>query len=214
MIITYHQARTARSLLEIEQRQISEEMGVSRQSISNFEKTGRGLKKENIEKLRAIYETRGVEFTANDGVQRKTKGVIAYEGRDGFAEFRQDVLEQAKTGKADICVINVDEHLFDKWGAGEVNNNYRKAMAALPYAKSRFLSKQNDKHFPASGHAEYRWIPESDFGDFPLYIYGNKTAMIMFEEDEISIFVIEHAKITAFYRKQFNENWNKATIPN
>ena len=126
-------------------------------------------------------------------------------------------MKEAVTGIADLCQSNVDERLFDKWGAGEVNDHYRNMMAELraqhPGLRHRTLSKKNDTHFSAKRHSEYRWVPESEFGDFPLYVYGDKTAMILFEEDNIHIFIINHPKITRFYREQFNKMWDEAEIP-
>ena len=156
---------------------------------------------------------RGLEFLDGEGVRRKMKGVLHFEGRDGFAEFRKDVLAEAKISSIDICVSDVDDRLFDKWGEGEVNDNYRSSMERIKNKRCRILCRKGDTHFPASGFAEYRWIPNHNFGDFPFYLYGDKTAMMMFEENRIDIFIINHSKITNFYRKQFDAKWRKAQRP-
>ena len=69
---------------------------------------------------------------------------------------------------------------------------------------------QGDDHILSKSHVEYRRIPQTDFGDFTFYVYGSKTAIILFEENEIEIFIINNSKISNHYRKAFNEMWGKA----
>ena len=212
-MITAMQATLARTMLDLSQQDVAARQGWAHQTLSKIEKGSVNPPASRLRELQDFYEAGGVEFLSGDGIRRRLKGVVTYEGRDGFAKFRADVLESAKTGKADICVSDVNDRLFDKWGEGDVNNNYRKAMAALPYRQCRILSRKNDDHFPATAFAEYRWTPENEFSDFPFYIFSTKTAMIAFEDDQLYIFIIDHPMITAFYRKNFNERWNKAIVP-
>ena len=212
-MISAMQALLARTMLNMSQQDVAQRLGWAHQTLSKIENGTVNPPASRLKELEDFYENAGVEFLDRDGVRKKTKSVITYEGRDGFAQFRKDVLNAAMMGQADICVSDVNDRLFDKWGEGEVNNNYRKTMAELPYKQCRILSRKNDAHFPATGFAEYRWIPENEFSDFPFYIYSTKTAMIAFEEDHLFIFVIDHPMITAFYRRNFNERWNKALIP-
>lgn len=216
MAISPKQARAARAHLGLEQKDVNAATGVSINQISTFERETAGLSVKNLLKLEDFYRSKGIEFLDNDGLREKTYGVTTLEGREGFAQFRADVLDEVRKGNPDICVSNVDERLFDKWGEGEVNDDYRSAIADLirqnPDISRRFLVKQGDSHHTAKGFAEYRWIDDIEFGDFPFYIYGDKTAMILFEEDEMRIFIITQPMITDYFRKQFNEKWITAKI--
>lgn len=216
-MITPMQALLARTMLNLSQQDAALRLGWAHQTLSKLEKGSVNPPASRLRELQSFYENGGIEFLDGDGVRRRGYNVVTYEGRDGFAQFRKDLLEAASTGDADMCQSNVDERLFDKWGAGEVNDHYRSAMADLrqkfPGLRHRTLSRKNDTHFSAKRHSEYRWVPENEFGDFPLYVYGHKTAMIMFEENDIHIFIINHPKITKFYREQFNRMWEKAEIP-
>ena len=214
MPISVTQIKAARVLLDWTQKDLADQSGVNRDTVANIE-SGRNVpQQDTYQKVVGAIEAAGIEFLPGDGVRRKEAGVTTYEGRDGFALFRKDVLAEAKKGNPDICVSNVDERLFDKWGEGEVNDNYRTAMSELVKSngdiKARFLVKKGDRNLAAKGHALYRWIADSEFGDFPFYIYGNKTAMILFEEEKLHIFIIAHPIITGYFRKQFNDKWDTA----
>lgn len=210
-MISPSQIRAARALLNVSQSVVGEGVGIAPNTLSDIE-TGkaRNVSASRLEDIQAYYQRNGIDFLQHDGVQRREKGMMLYEGRDGFAQFRLDVIEEAKKGNVDICVSNVDERLFDKWGAGEVNDNYRKIMPTIQNVQFRIIVKENDDHFPAKGHAEYRWLEEQQFGDFPFYIFGGKTAIIPFEEDELTIFILDHPKITKFYRNIFDSLWSNA----
>ena len=214
-MISPAQMRAARAILNVSQTIVANEIGIAPNTLSDIE-TGkaRNVSASRLESIQNYYERNGIEFTEDDGAKRRGKGMMLYEGRDGFAQFRLDVIAEAKKGKADICVSNVDERLFDKWGEGEINDHYRSTMAAIKNVRFRILVKDNDNYFPAKGHAEYRWLKEHQFGDFPFYIFGSKTAIIPFEEDDLTIFILDHPKITRFYRSLFDGLWEEANIIN
>lgn len=187
---------------------------MAHQTLSKYETS---FIKGDVEKrafMQSVYEAEGVIFTQGGGVEPDGSGILELKGREGFAWFRNDVLSVVQKGQADICVSNVDEREFDKWGTGGVNENYRTRMAeivkAQPEMRARFLIKKGDTHLAAKNHSEYRAIPEKDFGDFPLYLYGNKTAIMLFDEDDVEIIILNHAKITRSYRKAFYERWANA----
>ena len=210
-MISPTQIRMARALLNVTQTDVAEAIGVANNTFSDIEKgKSKDVPASRLQSIETYFESRGVEFLPNDGVHKREKGMMMLEGRDGFAKFRQAVIEEAKSGHCDICVSNVDERLFDKWGEGAVNDEYRSTMATIENTKFRIIVKENDNHFPAKGHAEYRWLQEQEFGDFPFYIFGSKTAIIPFEEDELSIFILDHPKITKFYRAMFEKLWHSA----
>jgi transcriptional regulator with XRE-family HTH domain len=215
MQITIDQIRAARSLVNWTQQDLANAAGVVRDTVKNIE-NGKTPHQDTLSKVVNALERANVEFTENEGVRKRNTGVMTYQGKEGFAEFRKDVLEEARKGEPDICVSNVDERLFDQWGEGEVNDHYRSTMRALmandASIKRRILIKEGDDHTTATDNAEYRWIPEKEFGDFPFYIYGDKTAMILFEDDKLDVFIISHPLITHYFRKQFDDKWDAGQV--
>ena len=215
---TIEQIRAARALLDWSQSDLADHAGLSQTGIARIENGTNKPNTQTIDKIMDAFDKASIEFLEDNGVKKRSHKLLSYSGRDGFKKFRQNVLYEAKANEnADICIANLNEREFDKWGAGEVNETYRNAMADLKKnnqnLKFRSLVKEGDLHFSASRHSHYKWIPESNFGPFPYYIYGDKTAMIMFEEENITIFILDHPLITKFYRGQFETLWKNAQQP-
>lgn len=212
ILITPAQCRMARSLLDWTQTELAERCELSPVTINKFEKSNgdQGLEMRTLEKLRRTLEAGGVEFLPNDGVGRASNKVMALKGRDGFAQFRQLVLNAAKQGPLEVCVSNVDENQFDKWGEGKVNDDYRSAMAKIKSLNFRILIKENEKHMTGSQYAVYRWLPEHLFGEISFYVFGDKVSIISFKNDDFNAFVISHKEISEFYRKDFERLWQQA----
>ena len=59
-------------------------------------------------------------------------------------------------------------------------------------------------------YAEYRWTPKDRFSEIPFYVYGKKLAIILFEPENVSVFIIDNPKIADAYKKQFNVIWDQA----
>ena len=209
-MITPMQMRAARAMLDLSQGEVAAYLGIAANTLSNIEAGKSDVPASRLKDIQDYYEGHGLDFTQDEGVKRKSSDVIVYKGHEGFTQFRSDVLAMAKKGSLDICVSNVDERNFSRWGGTEMNAQYREEMSKIDDVTCRIIVKKGDMNFVASGFAEYRWADETDFGDIPFYIFGDKTAIIPFSENELHIFIIHHSLITKFYRQQFESNWSKA----
>lgn len=212
ILITPAQCRMARSLLDWTQTELAERCNLSPVTINKFEKsTGeQGLEIRTLEKLRRTLEGGGVEFLPNEGVSRASNRVIVLKGHEGFTEFRALVLNRAKQGPLEVCVSNVDERNFSKWGGEEMNNTYRKEIAKLGSVHFRIIVKEGDKNLTATEFAEYRSVPAQEFGEAPFYIFDDKLVLIPFEENEMNLFIITNELLAKSYQKQFEASWSKA----
>ena len=215
---TIEQIRAARALLDWSQSDLADHAGLSQTGIARIENGTNKPNSSTIEKIELAFDKAGIEFLQDSGVKKRSNNLLSFEGREGFKLFREEVLREAETSEnADICIANLDEREFDKWGEGDVNSWYRNAMASIrdknKDLRFRSLVKEGDTHFSAARHSEYKWISEDNFGPFPYYIFGNRTAMIMFEEENIPIFILDHPLITKFYREQFEKLWESAKAP-
>lgn len=206
-LITASQSRAARGLLNWSQPELAERCGMHVQTISSFEHEVGSPTKRTLQKITQTFVTAGIEFTSNGGVEPYQNKVITFVGRDGFAVFRADILAEAKTMPLDVCVSNVDEREFDKWGSGGVNQEYIDEMHRIKPERFRILIKENDDYLTVPGYASYRWLPESHFGKISFFIYGHKTAILSFEENNFHAFVISHRQINQFYRDEFERLW-------
>lgn len=208
-MLTPTQVKMARIGLNWSQQDLAGHAGVNLNTISNIES---GQTAPSSKSLKSIYRALSLywEFFEEDGLKRRSARVDTLYGDEGFTDFRQMVLEQAKLGPLDICVSNVDERNFSRWGGEKMNNAYRQEMSKIETVRCRIIVKEGDVNLVARSFAEYRCVPENDFGDIPFYIFGEKTAIIPFEESQLNIVIIHHPLISKFYRKQFEINWKKA----
>ena len=204
------QCKAARALLDWDLETLSKRSGINIGTISAFERSASNPKSETIYALRKALEEGGVELLPDGGVRPRQNRVLTLQGREGFAEFRSDVLHDAQMGPLDVCVSNVDEAQFDKWGAGKVNDAYFSAMEQVQGLSFRILVKEKDINLTASKYADYRWLPAHLFGEISFYVYGNKVAIISFKKDDFNAFVICHDEIADFYRKDFDRLWGQA----
>lgn len=209
MLVTPGQIKAARAMLDWSAEDLGKRVGVVKTTISAIE-TGRS--NGSVEVLGAIVkalESGGIEFQTDGGVRPRQNKVLTLQGREGFAAFREDILAEASIASLNVCVSNVDEREFDKWGAGGVNDAYIVKMREHKPKQFRILVKENDTYFTGD-YASYRWLPAKSFGEISFFIYAQKTAIISFENDNFEVFIINQPKITSFYRKDFEKMWAQA----
>jgi len=205
-----NQIAAARALLGWDQKEVASRVGLTIAAISKIEKGENKGKLETLEKIEKIFHDVGIEFMENDGVRKRSGDVIVYRGHEGFTQFRELVLKRARRGPLEVSVSNVDERNFSKWGGEEMNNNYRKELVKLGTAHFRIIIKEGDTKLTATQFAEYRSVPEQEFGEVPFYIFDDNLVMIPFEENEMNLFIIKNALLAKYYQKQFEISWAKA----
>ncbi len=213
IIFSPSQVRAACALLDWSGSDLADKIGVSKQMMSAYFSGKSNLSSINMEKIAHLLDTAGIAFTKNGGVEPQQSRVVTYRGKEGFAAFRADILAEAQLAPLDVCVNNVDEREFDKWGAGHVNDEYFAEMQKKKPKRFRILVKENDNQFTASGYATYRWLPLDKFGEISFFLYGQKTALLSFEDNDFQAFIISHPQINAFYRREFDALWNHANEP-
>jgi DNA-binding XRE family transcriptional regulator len=211
MLVTPSQIKAARAMLDWSAEDLGKRVGVVKTTISAIE-TGRSNGSvEVLNAIVAVLEAAGIEFQADGGLRPRKSHVLTFEGQSGFSAFREDILSEAKIAPLDVCVSNVDERQFDKWGEGRVNEDYFSEMKKNKPKQFRILVKENDFHLSGPDYVSYRWLPVESFGEISFFVYAQKTAIISFEDNNFQAFVITHPKITSFYRKDFETMWAQAS---
>jgi transcriptional regulator with XRE-family HTH domain len=212
-MITLKQIKAARGHLDWTQTDLAEESGVSLDMIKKIERgTSRGSV-ESLELIQAALDRAGIQFLPNEGIAQKVGAVQSYRGRIGFIEFLLDVYETVRGG-GDIYVSNVDETLFLKWEGDEAEAHMAR-MNSIKNLRFKILTPEGDTNFVASEYSEYKWIPKerNKSTNISFYIYGRKTAIINFEEDDVEVFVIHEENITQYFKHVFFEEWKEAIKP-
>lgn len=211
---TPSQIRAACGLVGWNGSDLAGKIGISKQMMSAYLAGKSGLSNANLEKLAYHFDLEGIEFTADEGVKRKTLKTKTYRGQSGFVEFMDLVFETARDKGGEFCVSNVDETLFTERLGEENDNVYMDKMKKLDadYA-FKILIKEGDQNFVASDYAEYRWIPENQFHSVPFYVFGDNLAFLIFDQDT-TIHLINNPEIASAQRTQFNMAWEGATPTN
>jgi transcriptional regulator with XRE-family HTH domain len=75
--------------------------------------------------------------------------------------------------------------------------------------KQKILSQKGDKHFLKEEHIEYRVLPRKHFNPTPMYVYGDKLAVLVWGPPQ-QVIIIEQPLIADAYRKQFLFIWERA----
>ncbi len=207
-MISRFQITAARALLDWTQDRLASATDLSKDMISKIESGKSSGSLKSLQQIEDVLSQSGIDFLENDGVARKSGGVQTYKGRTGFLNFILDVYETMKQG-GDICVSNVNEDDFLKWEGDEADAHMAR-MASISGLRCRFLIEEGDTNIVASNYATYKYMSRESFGDIPLYIYGDKTALIVFEDDMVEVFVIKQSEVTRYFKKRFHEMWNAA----
>lgn len=207
-MISVRQIKAARALLDFSLSDVEAACSVNANTVSRIENGNTNLTEKIAAKLEMFFRAQGLEFLEHEGIRFRPREIVTYRGHEGFVLFVRSVYETIERG-GDICVSNVDESLFLKWEGDEADAHMAR-MASVPNLKMRILVRQGDTELPASAYAEYRSVPADSFGGLSLYVFGEKTALIVFKPDDVEVYVIDHPDITGFFRAEFMRHWRHA----
>jgi len=210
---TGRQIIAARGLLGWNQKDLAHELGMTASAVASIEsETNRSGK--TLEKIERIFDRVGIEILTNGGVQPKQDFSI-YTGQKGFLSFTDDVYETAKTFGGEICVSNVNEQNFREIMGKEAALSYMESMKKAHEHQDfnfKIIIQEGDDFWAASKYAEYKWASKEQFSDVPFYVYGDKLAIILFQ-DEVKVYVIHERNVAKAYRIMFDLQWNRAFAP-
>lgn len=208
MTITTAQIRGARGILGWSQQDLAQRTGISATSIGAIENNQTTPRENTLSTIRKAFESGGIEFIGLDGVRIRTGDVRTYVGKDGFIEFYDDIYETVRDAPTEILVSNVDERAFVKT-LGDYAHVHVDRIKALGNVRYKILVREGDTYIPGSDYAEYKWIPKELFSSVPFYVYGNKLAIMLFD-NEPSVILLRYPSIAEAYRVQFYDMWQRA----
>jgi hypothetical protein len=82
-------------------------------------------------------------------------------------------------------------------------------MESIEGLNFRILIRENDDYMPGDSYAEYKRLPSDLFASVPFYAFGEKLAIMLFE-NEPTVIVMNYPAINAAYRIQFEDMWARA----
>ena len=208
---TIEQIRAARALLGWSQGDLADHADLSQTGIARIENGTNQPNSKTLNKIETAFDEAEIEFIGDSGLRKKAGEIKTLRGTDGFKAFIYDVYETVKREGGEVCVSNVDERHFDKW-QGPFRDDYLEKMTALHQEQSftfKILVKEGDHHQVAD-YAEYRSLKPENFGSVPFYVYDSKTAIILFKDDDVVVYVINNKEIAQAQTTQFNIAWESA----
>ena len=209
MFITLEQIKAARALLKWTQKDLAKHAGLNDDQVQNFE-ASRSRSLEVLEAMHQAFTINGIEFTDGEGVKKKMNHVYTLQGRESFLRFFDAMYEEVQHIK-ELYACNVDEKLFDKW-LGEVSDDHTRRMELINGLVCLTLVEEGKDYFPCESYTEYKWVKKAHFEPSPFYVFGDKVAIIVYEDD-VSIIVINHPDVAKSYKKQFLLAWETALLP-
>lgn len=209
MFITASQIRAARALLDWKQETLADKVGISKHTISKIENGDTQGSIQTLKKIARVLEDSGVEFIENEGVRKRVTQIYTLTGRENLLHFFDSMYEEVKESK-ELYACNVDEKLFDEW-LGEVSDDHTRRMENIEDLICLTLVEEGKDYFPCESYTEYRWAKKAHFDSSPFYVFGDKVAILLFEED-VTIIVIHHSDVARAYKKQFYVAWENAII--
>lgn len=211
------------ALLNWENKDLAKACGVTPQSISNIKNGMTQAPPRVMNAIARVFDEHGIEFADNSGVRFKPRNIEVYKGTEGFKKFMDDVYAEEQKpaaqigGDKPVCVSSFDDRQFNKH-LGEYYMVHARRVLALENVKVRVLVQEGPFHcFPeektgAGGFREYRFNPQLAVGNVPFYVYGDKLAIMIFQEDEPPQIVVIHSTlVTKTYREMFEVLWHIAT---
>ncbi len=221
-MITAAQLRAARGLLDWTRTELAKAANISPETVKNIEHGTFRPQEQTAEQIKAAFAAHHVEFTEDEGVRFSRDTVLRFEGAEGFKKFMDDVYEEEKKpsarmdGDKPVCVSSFDDRQFDKH-LGDYYMLHARRVKELGNVKVQVLVQEGPFHcLPeerqgTGGFREYRYNPQQAIGNVPFYVYGDKLAIMMFEDNETpQIVVICSALVAKTYREQFNVLWQAA----
>ena len=210
-MINAGQIRAARALLKWNQTELSERSGVSVPAIANIELEKQHPSTTTLDRLESAFNKAGLEFTDRDGIRRKDSSVQILQGQKGFMEFYDLIYDEiSKTGNTTVCVGNVDERPFIQFFGDKLDAHFQRIQTlGVQY---QILIRHGDTYFPSSGIGQYRWAPQGMHYSVPYYLFGNKLAFVVLNED-VKIFIISEPDLVDNFAREFQSLWGISETP-
>ncbi len=210
-MISNTQTRTARALLNQDQKEISLATGINVNQISAFERGVAGLSVKNIKKLTEYFVSSGVEFLSYDGVRKSPDGSMrVLSGKEGLRELYDDIYNVCQMIGGKIDIFNgLPSAIIDNIGKEWYQAHIERMKIIKDHYHLRVIVQERDTNFIGSEIASYKWWSSDTFQERMIYIYGSKVAFIAFEPS-ISIILLNQTQIAKSQRALFETAWGNA----
>jgi len=211
MILSSQQIRAGRGLLNLSQRELAENAGLSLNALNNIERDVGNPRADTLQNIRNALEGQGVEFLEGHGVRLKGEilDIEKIEGPDIVTllnHFYNDFLSVLQAG-GEVLYMGIDNRRFEHNDKERLRAYKRFEDEAIRREiNERLLFLEGDLNF-LSRRNNYRWVPKELFGEIPMAIYGDNVSIILWGPP-MRLVVIRNAAIAETFRRQFDAIWS------
>lgn len=210
MIISPHQIKAARALLDWSQDDLAHATDLSIATIRKIELGHISPRQTTMQAVRGVLEEAGLEFMSADGVRRRPDEVMTYLGDKGHKDFFQDILDTARKTGADILIVETAAFSF----LGSPHALDFMTRVARETLSNVLCLLTDDIDIPVIAPSiTYRQISRGYVDPMPLCVCGDKFSMLVEgSKRESKILAIHSAHAAKSLRRQFFSMWDKATM--
>lgn len=156
--------------------------------------------KEKEEKFRTILP----ELVNLTKLPREDTFVEVFKGKSAVKSLYRGVIKEFEKGAKEVLIAGVNERDFveeDRLALAQ----YLRAVQRFK-SKERVLVNEGETYFVEGPQTAYRWIPKENFSPTPMFVYGDKWAVLIWGNPSYLV-VIENKNLAEAYRRQFNLLW-------
>lgn len=215
-MITGRQIRAARALLDWKAEDLAKKAGLTRVTVSKIESHLVQPQERTAASIIHAFNDHGIEFTADEGVRRRSDSITKLEGFSDFKFFMDLVYEAARQpyshdGSKPICICNLDNSLFRKY-MRDYHAVHVERLRKIKGLAIKSLAASMDKgHIPSATYLVYRYMKEFKATVAPFYVFGDKFSLIDFHvQNPPRILMIDSPSLANSYREQFEILWRSA----
>jgi transcriptional regulator with XRE-family HTH domain len=215
MRLTGPQIAAALALTGLTREALCKDAAIAKNTLNNILNDTAAYREDTIRRIRSILETRGIEFTENQGVRMKATGVDVYEGPERFNEFYDFLYEHIKKNGGDICLSISDERLLSKYRKDPMVHYERMQDLSDRGVIKSFRILANKSNFTSKYlYNTYKWQPDASVAPTAFYTFGDCLALISFAHSPAPyVVVLQSAPIAQSYRQAFDIAWAVAKEP-
>lgn len=208
-MITLEQIKAARALIGWSQEDLSKHANLSKAGIAKIENGSNTPTMTTITKIIGAFDEADVEFLGTEGVRKRAGNIKTYKGIERFKIFMDDVYLTACNDGGDICLFNAKpENWLNLLGTEWCQQHGNRMIDVKDNYTFRALAEEQDDLLIGQSYIQYKWFPEALFNDRAFYCYGGKLAFMDFQENDVSIWVLNHTAFADGFRTLFQISWN------
>jgi len=211
-ILSAHQIRAARALLNWSQRDLAGLTQLSIATIRKIELCHISPRNSTARVICQALEEAGIEFIEADGVKRRLEEIRVFDGIWVARDFFADVMASIKGKNPDMVLVADSIEALRYISGGEDFPQFESLLKKDADISIKCLLADAGDLQISTPRLEFRTISKQYVDVVPFCVYGDKYALFQMDNEVCSKIVIMRSRSIAHaFRRQFSSLWDKAT---